>query len=191
LKPANRRSRTRAREKLPPMTRRRALWILGIATVVLFAILAAIDRQMTDTGGPGIVGFELARTSGRAAEILGQWGASGQDAARASLWLDFLYLTTYGAFLWLAVRALRDRLAWRGIDGFARLGDYVAPLPLVGAACDALEDVFLLLALGGHGGGSAPAIATAFASVKFVCLGIVVLYLLAGLLVSRGAEARA
>jgi len=168
------------------MTRRRALWILGIATLVLFGVLAAIDRQMTKTGGPGIVGFELARTSARAEEILGQWGSSGRDAARASLWLDFLYLATYGAFLWLAVRALRDRLAQRGLDGLARLGAFVGPLPLIGAACDALEDVFLLLVLGGHRG-SAPALASAFASVKFACLGIAVLYLLVGLLAARRA----
>jgi hypothetical protein len=173
------------------MTRRRALWILGIATLVLFAILAVIDRRMTDTGGPGIVGFELARTPQRAAEILADWGDSGQDAARASLWLDFLYLTTYGAFLWLAVRALRESLARRGVDGFARFGERIALLPFVGAACDAVEDVFLLLVLDGHGGSTAPAIATAFASVKFVCLGIVVIYLLVGLLAMRGAEARA
>ncbi|MBS1870172.1 MAG: hypothetical protein JSS99_10950 [Actinobacteria bacterium] len=174
------------------MTRRRALWTLGIATLVLFVVLAAIDRRMTDTGGPGIVGFELARTHARAAEILGQWGGSGRDAARASLWLDFLYLTTYGAFLWLAVRALRDALARRGRDGLARLGAYVAPLALVGAACDALEDVFLLLVLGGHGGSAGPAVATAFASVKFSCLAIVVLYLLGGLLaMTRGTAARA
>ncbi|MGN6188566.1 MAG: hypothetical protein ACTHOE_06680 [Conexibacter sp.] len=173
------------------MTRRRALWILGIASLVLFAVLAAIDRQMTKTGGPGIVGFELARTSARAAEILGQWGSSGRDAARVSLWLDFLYLVTYAAFLWLAVRGLRDALARRGVDGLARFGARIGLLPLVGAACDAGEDVFLLLVLGGHGGDHAPAIATAFATVKFVCLGIVVLYLLSGLVALRRAKVRA
>lgn len=173
------------------MTRRRWLWTLGIATLVLFAILAVIDRQMTKTGGPGIVGFELARTPERAAEILGQWGSSGRDAARASLWLDFVYLATYGAFLWLAIRAMRDAFVRRAMDGFARFGERIALLPVIGAACDAVEDVFLLLVLGGHGGDSAPAIATAFASVKFVCLAIVVPYLLVGLIAMRGVEARA
>jgi hypothetical protein len=173
------------------MTRRRALWILGIASLVLFAILAVIDRRMTGTGGPGIVGFELARTPERAQEILGEWGGDGRDAAKLSLWLDFLYLATYGAFLSLAVRAVRDAFARRAMDGFAHFGGRIALLPLVGAACDAVEDVFLLLVLGGHGGSAAPAIATAFASVKFVCLGIVVLYLLVGLVVMRGTRARA
>jgi hypothetical protein len=172
------------------MTRRRWLWVLGIATLVLFAILAVIDRQMTDTGGPGIVGFELARTSGRAAEILGQWGSSGRDAARASLWLDFVYLITYAAFFALAIRALSDSLARRGVDGFARFGKRIWALPIVAAACDAVEDVFLLLVLGGHGGDSGPAIATAFASVKFACIGIAIVYLLIGLLALRRAPAR-
>ena len=173
------------------MTRRRWLWILGIATLVLFAILAVIDGRMTDTGGPGIVGFELARTSDRAAEILGQWGDSGRDAARASLWIDFVYLITYAAFFWLAVRSLSEALARRGADGLARFGRRIGMLPLVSAACDAVEDVFLLLVLGGHGGGSAPAIATAFATVKFVCIAIVIAYLLIGLLAMRGKRGAA
>jgi hypothetical protein len=173
------------------MTRRRALWMLGIATLLLGGVLLVLDRRMQDAGGPGIVSFEMARSSERAVEIMAEWGPDGQDAARASLWLDFLYLTAYGLFLWLAVRALRDALARRAIDGFACFGERIALLPLVGAACDAVEDLFLLLVLDGRGGDAAPALATAFASLKFVCLGVVVIYLLVGLLVMRGVEARA
>ncbi|HEU4702201.1 MAG TPA: hypothetical protein VFS37_06925 [Conexibacter sp.] len=173
------------------MTRRRWLWILGVATLVLGAILLLLDGRMQDAGGPGIVGYELARSSERAAEILAEWGSEGQDAARASLWLDFAYLVAYGALLWLALRALRDALARRALDGFARFGERIAWLPLVAAACDAVEDVLLLLVLDGRGGAAAPAFAAAFASVKFVCLGIVVIYLLAGLLAMRRAQVRA
>ena len=54
-------------------------------------------------------------------------------------------------------------------------------LALVGAACDALEDVFLLLQLGGHAQSIGPPLAGGFASVKFACTGLAVLYLLVGL----------
>jgi hypothetical protein len=173
------------------MTRRRALWILGIATLALLLVLALLDRRMQDAGGPGIITFELARTSERAREILADWGADGRSAAKASLWIDYLYLAAYGAFVWLAIGALRDAAARRGMLGFARLGAFAAPLPLVAAACDAVEDAFLLLVLGGHGGSAAPALATAFASVKFACIGVALAYVLGGLLVARGERARA
>lgn len=174
------------------MTRRRALWPLAAATLGLLVVLVLIDGRMQDAGGHGIVSFELAGSSGRAGEILADWGADGRDAARLSLWLDYVYLVAYGTFLWLAIRALRDAARRRGWERFARPGGAIALLPLAGAACDAAEDAFLLLVLGGHGGSAAPVLATVFASVKFACVAIALLYLLGGLIVlgvARGMSA--
>lgn len=172
------------------MTRRRWLWLLGIAALVLLVVLALLDARMTDTGGPGIVGFELAWTSERAAEILGEWGSKGHDAALASLWLDYAYLVAYGAFLWLAIRALRDAAAARGCVRFARPGGVIALLALVGAAADAVEDAFLLLVLGGHLESAGPPLAASFATLKFVCLVVAIGYLLSGLVALGVARRR-
>jgi hypothetical protein len=163
------------------MTRRRALWLLGIATLVLFALLIALDARMQDAGSHGIVAFEVAFTSGKAHEILVAWGSKGHDAARLSLWLDFLYLISYGLFLFLAVRALGDALRSRGMDGWARPAAAISLLAPICAASDAVEDVFLLLVLGGHAGSIGPPLAGGFATLKFACLAVVVVYLLAGL----------
>ena len=128
------------------MTRRRALWILGVATLGLFAVLLVLDGQMQDAGRHGIVAFEVAFTSGKAHEILIAWGSRrGTSCGTLSLWLDFLYLIAYGLFLWLAIRALGDAFRSRGMDGWARPAAAISLLPLIGAASDALEDVFLLL----------------------------------------------
>jgi hypothetical protein len=172
------------------MTRRRALWILGIATLALLAVLGALDLRMQDAGDAGIVDFEVAWTADRAQEILAAWGDEGRDAARLSLWLDYLYLVAYGLFLWLAVRALRDAALRRGWGRFARIAGGVAVLPLVGAACDAVEDAFLLIVLGGDSSDVAPALAAGFASVKFLCLGVAILCLLGGLIALGVASRR-
>ena len=176
------------------MTRRRALWILGVATLGLFVVLAALDGRMQDAGHHGIVAFEVAFTSGKAQEIIVAWGSKGHDAAQLSLWLDFLYLIAYGLFLWLAIRALGDAFRSRGMDGWARPAAAISLLPLIGAAADAVEDVFLLLVLGGHAGSAGPLLAGSFATLKFVCLAIAIVYLLAGLvalaLARRSAPAR-
>ncbi len=171
---------------LPRMTRRRALWLLGIAALALFAVELVYDGRMQDAGHHGIIAFEVAFTSGKAQSIMVAWGTKGHDAAVASLWFDFLYLTAYGLFLFLAVRALRDALARRGWVRLARPGGTIAVLALVGAGCDVLEDVFLLLQLGGHAQSIGPTLAGSFASAKFACLAVVVGYLLAGL-VALGA----
>jgi hypothetical protein len=172
------------------MTRRRGLWVTGVASAALFLVLVLVDRQIQDSGGPGIVPFELAGTSDRAGEILGEWDAAAEDAARLSLWLDFPYLIAYGAFFALAVAALRDAGRRRGWTRYARPGTAIALLPLVAAACDAVENVNLLLVLGGHADSAAPAIATGFAIAKFVALGVAQLYLLAGLVALAVARVR-
>jgi hypothetical protein len=163
------------------MSRRRGLWLSGVASAALFLVLVLIDRRIQESGGPGIVPFELAGSTDRATQILGQWGQAGQDAARLSLWLDFPYLVVYGAFFSLAVLALRDAARRLGWERFARAGAAIAVLPIVAAACDAIEDVGLLLVLDGHGASPAPTFATAFAVVKFAALATAQIYLLVGL----------
>jgi hypothetical protein len=171
----------RGRAMLPAMTRRRALWLLGIAALGLFVALIVIDRRMQDAGGHGIVAFEVAFTSDKAQEIVTAWGSDGHDAARLSLWLDYVYLAAYGAFLWLAVRTLGEALARRGLERLARPAAAISLLAIVCAASDALEDLFLLLVLGGHAQSIGPPLAGSFASLKFLCLAVVVGYLLVGL----------
>jgi hypothetical protein len=172
------------------MSRRRGLWVSGIATAVLFVVLMLLDLRMQDTGGPGIVGFELAGSSERATQIMAEWGQTGQDAARLSLWIDFLFLIAYGAFLSLAILAVRDAARRNGWDSFARYGMAIAVLPIVAAACDAIEDIGLLLVLDGHGASRAPEAATAFALLKFAALAIALAYLLAGLAALARARLR-
>jgi len=176
------------------MTRRRWLWILGIAMVALLAVELVYDGRMQDAGGYGILDFEIAFTSEKAQEIMRAWGDAGHDAAVASLWFDFLYLTAYGLFLWLAIRAVGDGLRARGRVRLAAPAAAISLLALVGAASDVVEDVFLLLVLGGRLPSAGPPLAGSFATLKFLCLAVALGYLLAGLaalaLARRNAPAR-
>lgn len=172
------------------MTRRRALILLAIATVAIGIALAILDGRMRDTGGPGIIGFEFAGSEERAAKILADWGEDGQDAARASLWIDYAYILSYGAFLILAAIATRELALRRGWRRMAVAGVAAIPLAAAGASFDAIEDAGLLLALDGHGGDLAPLLAAICAGLKFALLAGVIGYLLAGLLL-RLRERRA
>jgi hypothetical protein len=162
------------------VTRRRGLIAFGIATLVLLLAMSPADERMKDTGGPGIVPFELAGGQDRADEILSEWGEEGQGAARESLWIDFGFLLAYGAFLTLALAAVRDLAKRRGWRRLAAIGGVVVSFGALGAAFDALENVCLLLALDGAGAGF-PLLATVFAACKFILLTGAIAYLLAGL----------
>jgi hypothetical protein len=162
------------------MTRRQGLIATAIATLALLAAMSPSDQRMRDTGGPGIVPFELTGGQDRADEILAEWGDKGQDAARESLWVDFGFLAVYGAFLTLALAATRDLAEERGWGRLATIGRVVVWFGALGAAFDALEDICLLLTLNGSGA-AFPLLATAFATCKFILLAVAIVYILAGL----------
>lgn len=163
------------------MTRKRALIASAVASVAIGGVLVLLDARMMDAGGPGIVGFELAGTQDRAAEILSDWGDQGTDSAKASLWLDYAYIVAYGTFLVLAVLATRDLAERRGWDRMAALGLAVIACAAGVAAFDAIEDVGLLLTVNQQGGELAPRLGQVCALLKFSLLAVTIGYLLAGL----------
>ncbi len=135
---------------------------------------------MKDTGGPGMVPFELTGGQEQAGEILAEWGEDGQDAAREQLWIDFGFLLAYGAFLTLALAAARDMARDRGWRRLAAIGGVVVWFGALGAAFDAFENICLLLSLD-SAGAAFPLLATIFATCKFVLLIAAIAYLVAGL----------
>jgi hypothetical protein len=108
------------------LSRRQLLIALGIATVAFYVALFVIDLRLRATGGPSILGLEFAGSGQRAAEILVEWGDHGQNLARASLWLDFGFMLSYGAFFALAAVATRDFARENGLRALAAAGE-VAP----------------------------------------------------------------
>ena len=162
------------------MSRRQGLILTAVASVVLLLAMSPAEDRMTDTGGPGMVPFELTGGQDRADEILAEWGEEGRDAARESLWIDFGFLLAYGAFLTLALATTRDLARRRDWRGMAAVGAVVVSFGALSAACDAVENVCLLLTLDGAGA-ALPLLATIFASVKFLLLAIAIAYIVAGL----------
>jgi hypothetical protein len=162
------------------VTRRWGLIATGIATLLLLLAMAPADQRMKDTGGPGIVPFELTGGQDRADEILAEWGEEGQDAARESLWIDFGFMLAYGAFLTLALAAVRDLARERGWRRLTAIGAFAVSFGALAASFDALENICLLLTLDGAGA-ALPLLATIFAACKFTFLAATIAYLLAGL----------
>jgi hypothetical protein len=169
-----------------PSQPRRGLQVVGFLVVTLgvgaFG-LPALGRM--DERTVGIVELELMRTTSKAQELLALLAGDGIDAARTSIYLDFPFLILYGATLSAACVLVAARASEKGMDLFEGLGKALAPVAVIAAALDALENVALLVVLDGHPDQPWPGLAFAFASVKFVLLGVVVLFVLGGLLATR------
>lgn len=162
------------------VTRRRGLIASAIASVLLLLAMAPADQRMQDTGGPGIIPFEVTGGQERADEIMAEWGEEGQDAARQSLWIDMGYLIAYGIFFTLAAAATRDLARSRGWTRLARIGAVAVYLAALSAVFDVFENTCLLLTLDGADE-IFPLLATIFAACKFLLLAVVIVYLLVGL----------
>jgi hypothetical protein len=168
-----------------PEVRRRVLWIAGVAALALWVFLIYQDEQIKDSGGPGIVPFEVAGTSDRAQEILGEWGEEGQDAARVSLVVDYPYLVAYSIFLAVACTIGSERLSRREYDRLARAGPVIGWGAVVAGALDAIEDAALLRVIDGHTD-VFPAIALGAAIGKFALAALALVYAIAGATLGRG-----
>jgi hypothetical protein len=170
---------------------RRGLIVLGlfVASLAVGALALPSIDEMSDRG-VGIIEFELARSSSTAAEHYADLGEEGRDAARESLYLDYPYLILYGLFLAAACTVVAARAGERGMPGLERLGGALAIGALVGAACDAVENVALLLVLDGHTDQPWPATAFTFALIKFVLTGAAALYAIVGFLLTWRAARR-
>jgi hypothetical protein len=158
----------------------------GIAALVLLLAMSPAEERMKDSG-PGVVPFELAGSQERADEILAEWGEDGQDASREQLWIDFGFLVAYGTFLTLLLLIGRDLARRRGWRRLAAIGAVVVSFGALAAGFDALENICLLLTLGGAGA-AFPPLATIFASCKFILLTVAIAYLLTCLAMRLGGR---
>ncbi len=160
--------------------RKRALILLGIATVAFTVVLKLIDPVHV-SHGPTVLDFEFAGSQSHAAHIMAEWGAKGRSAAHLSLLLDYGYMLSYGLFLALAGFVVRDTARARGWTRLAAIGGVVPFFALVAAMFDATENVALLLTLAGNGGSFAPPFAAVCSAIKFTLISIAILYALCGL----------
>jgi hypothetical protein len=148
---------------------------------LFYVVLALLDRSLQDTGGPSIVGLEFAGSLGRVEEIATEWGSHGVFLARWSLWIDFGFMASYGAFLTLAALSIRDFARERDLVALAAAGLVAPYLAVAAPLLDAAENITWLLLLGGHGGDLAAGFATSCASLKFLCVGLAIVYSIWGL----------
>jgi hypothetical protein len=133
-----------------------------------------------------ILEFELMFSSSEAMRLLAMLGPDGIAAVRQQLLVDFGYLVIYGVLLWKGCRLLGARAARVGPTWVAKLASTFAWAGVVAAVCDAVENVSLLLVSYGNTAQPWPALASGYASAKFILLGITALFLLVGLSATFG-----
>ncbi len=172
--------------------RRRAFVAVAALTLVLVAVMAALDAPLkTDEAPLGIVSFELAGTLPKARAILASWEGRAETYAALSLGLDYLFLLTYSFSIALGCTLLAGREEDRS-PALARVGFILAWAQLGAAALDAVENYALIRLLLGSAEGGWAALAWGCAVPKFGAVLLGLLYLIvagASALGSSGSRA--
>ncbi len=145
------------------------MWALGVAVLVQLRSFLPLERRMRNTGGPGIIPFELAGTPARARRIMDTWGPEGRRAARLSLLRDYAFPPTYASLQALGCTATARAFAEAGRHELAACGGPLAWGQLATAGFDYIENTALLLILTRRDG-RLPALARRAALAKFALL---------------------
>jgi hypothetical protein len=167
-------------ETVPPRS-----WLVVILTISFFAMLGVwfqflpLEDIMKQSGGYGIVDYELAFTSEKAAEILSTWDPAARAAAYRSLVIDYAFMPAYGLFF----GAVTLLIARAQAAMLRQIGFVITWGCIVAALLDALENAMLLMILSGSSIPPAPPlIAGVAASIKFLLLILPLIYWPVGLI---------
>ena len=125
-----------------------------------------------------MIQYEFVGSEDRADEMLAEWGDAARTTSGSRSGSTTASCSSTAPSFTLAGLATRDFARERGIAALASAGRW-APGCAPARRSSTLENANLLLVLGGHGGASA-AWATACASVKFLLLAAVIVYLVWG-----------
>ncbi|MCS7038110.1 MAG: hypothetical protein RMN24_00375 [Anaerolineae bacterium] len=164
--------------RLERQQRKRWFWAWLVPTLLVMLILQIVGGPLQTPAAPrGIVSYEFAGTAERAAAILAGWDERVRVHAAFSLGFDYLFMPLYAMTIALGCLWAAERWRWRPLAG---LGGVLAWGVWLAAALDAVENLALWQLLTGAVTDPWPVLAWWSALVKFILIGLGLLYILAG-----------
>jgi hypothetical protein len=159
-----------------PLRRYSLIFIpLFILTLIVWAVLLAVDPKSFSNGEFNIVDFEFAGSISQVDRIFADWRDPGKIKAGFSLGLDFLFIALYSTTIALAC-------VWATLKGQERgwpvtfIGIPLAWGQWVAAILDVVENIALIVLLFGSKLAALPVLAKIAAIPKFVLIALGILY---------------
>lgn len=147
---------------------------LGLFLATLVA-MATIDANLNTSATPnGIISFELCAFTSSCTAALAEWGERGQQLAMLSLGLDYLFLLLYPGLVCMGLLLIAPKVP----GALKRATVLMAWLSPGAGVADALENYALVQVVLSGSGEPYAWYGGVFAAVKFVILGITLLWLL-------------
>ena len=152
---------------------RQKLIVAAFASVLMIAVLRFQGASLTTLNSSrGIVDLELATKPSQVSALMDSWDLT---VVKMNIWLDFLFIVSYVAFLALASEAVSSK--WKN-QGMRVIGLTLARVALVTGVLDIGENLLMLQTIAGNFTLVSLQLTHYFATIKFTLAAIVIIYLL-------------
>lgn len=146
-----------------------------LGTVCMSLVLRYHSKLEHQVSPLGIVSLELAKSGAEVKNIVTTWKDAGLIRnARQNIWLDFLFIPFYSLLFYTLCGSISVRM-----KGFAaKMGVMLAFFAVIAGLLDVLENILMLVSLGGVFSGITAMLTSFFAILKFILLGLALLYVI-------------
>ncbi len=145
----------------------------ALATVIMIVAMRWMAVGLESKYSPlGIINFELAKNYGEAKDIIGEVGAKKMQWNTA---VDFLFIVAYTSFFLLSCKALMDNYRSSGLK---TIGLIFLELSVLVGVLDLVENISMLITLGGYGSNTSVTISHWSAILKFSLAALVLFYII-------------
>ncbi|MBY0482067.1 MAG: hypothetical protein K2Q21_11975 [Chitinophagaceae bacterium] len=155
---------------------------LIIAAFTCVLMMAALRWQgaslKTTVSTRGIVDLEMATQPRQVSALMDVWDLS---VVKMNIWIDFLFIVSYVAFLALAAEAVSAK--WKN-NAMKMMGLTLARIAVVAGVLDIGENLLMLQTIAGNFTVLSLQMTHYFATIKFTLAAIVLIYLLVSIPVS-------
>lgn len=147
--------------------------IAGVATVIMFIVLRFFSVGLvTDYSPYGIISFELAKNMRDANAMM---KAVGVKPFQINIAVDFLFIIAYCIFLFLCCKAIMNKF----LTSISKtIGLVFLELSVLVGVLDLVENIAMLITLGGYGSNVSVGISRWSAIIKFSLAAFVILYII-------------
>lgn len=147
--------------------------IAAFATVVMIVVMRWMGSGLESKVSPlGIVSFELTKSYSAAKEII---EVVGQKPLQWNIAIDFLFLIVYTFFFFFCCKAIMQQFRSSGLK---TLGFIFLELSVLAGVLDLVENIAMLITLGGYGSDISVGVSYYTAIAKFTAIAIILVYIL-------------
>ncbi len=147
--------------------------IAALATVVMIVVMRFMGVGLESKFSPlGIVSLELSKNFDQAKSMIDEVGVK---PFQWNIGIDFLFIIAYMMFLFLCCKALMNNYRSSGLK---TIGLIFLELSVLVAVLDLIENIAMLITLGGYGTNTSVTVSYWAAIAKFAVAALVVVYIL-------------